>query len=126
MRLVETLEQLAIRVDTHMGRFEVNRALDCISEALARCNEHLQLLQPWVAASPTSVVERAVYLSLETCRISALLARPVLPTKMDELLHTIQDNGGQDWQDALHLRSSWNLSRAGKPTPLFPRLETVE
>jgi len=132
-RLLNVLHQLTEKVDEHMDNFEVNRALDTISEALARANEHLTLLEPWRKSkskkqSDIEVVQRSVYLTLETLRLTALLARPVLPNKMVELLNLIQvDEIDRKAAMATGLRTNFTLvKQSEKIKILFPRIEAKE
>lgn len=120
--MIEALEQLATRYDDHMSRFEVNRALECISEVLARSNEHFQMLAPWSREADREVRQRAMYYGQETCRITALLARPIMPAKMQEMLNVLQDATKQEWTDALNLRDRIVIiaPAADKIAPLFP------
>jgi methionyl-tRNA synthetase len=124
--MVEALEQLASRYDDHMSKFEVNRALECISEVLARSNEHFQTLAPWSREADGIVRQRAMYYGQETCRITALLARPIMPAKMQEMLNVLQDTTKQEWTDALTLRDRIIITPPKeKIAPLFPSTEKL-
>lgn len=128
-QVLKVLEQLTERVSEHMNKFEVNKALEFISEALARCNEHLQLLAPWKKEVPQEAhrakVHRAVYLTLETLRMTALCSQAVLPEKMKVLLEIIQvEEKNRTASTAMHLLQQFNLTKPStRVKPLFPKIE---
>lgn len=123
--LLEALEKLPQQYDAFMSRFEVNRALGLVSKVVSHCNRHISNLEPW---KWDTSAKRGVYLSLETCRITALLAQSVLPNKMKQVLRTIQvDSAEQEWSDAIRLRDSISLTRPkGKPKPTFLRIASKD
>ncbi|UZJ56566.1 hypothetical protein CBS101457_005886 [Exobasidium rhododendri] len=141
LRLVNLLTHLTEEVSKHMDNFEVNKALETISQALAACNELLQLLEPWrvtsvgfsVSASDVQEahrekVARAVFLTLETLRLTALNAQAFMPGKMEELLDTLNvAQNNRDPQSAFDMLQSFELIRSSvKVKPLFPRLDAHE
>lgn len=121
--LVEALEQLPQIYDSHMSKFQVNRALESISKVLAQCNTHFTVLKPWLYTGENKNTERAVFLTIETCRITALLAQSVLPDKTKQILDAIQvDSTKQEWSDAIKLRDSFSLTQLEDILkPIFPK-----
>lgn len=141
--LETSLASFASSYSAHMERFEVHRALDVVEDVLANCNRLVQQYEPWRdqqsletadAESETTLkryqsIWQPIYLAMETCRLCALLLHPIMPTKMDELLHTLYGEGGKQlefnkWENACVLRKTVALpTEPGKVPALFPRLQ---
>jgi methionyl-tRNA synthetase len=119
--MVEALEQLASKFDEHTSKFEVNRALETISDVLAQSNYHFQTLAPWQEKATVRHRQRAMYYAYETCRIAALLSQSILPRKMQTMLDILQVKiMDRKWSDALKLQDSISITSGAKIEPIFP------
>lgn len=122
--LNQAIESLAPTVGEHMNDFHIKRALEHIGNVLSESAVHFHLQAPWIPGGDRQMILRTLYYAREAFRISALLATPVLPDKMKQLLDIIDPDGGREWSDALTLRDSFKISRRkGKIAPLFPKLK---
>ncbi|KAE8245054.1 hypothetical protein A4X13_0g6108 [Tilletia indica] len=130
--LERQLEQLAETFDMHIQRFELSKALQVVHDAVAVANEHLSRLQPWLTESQLPTIQRAVYYSTETLRLTALLfGSSVMPERMQVLLNELglgEKEGEEEertWEAARKLREVVCLkfrTDEMKIAPLFPAL----
>jgi methionyl-tRNA synthetase len=128
--VVAAVPQAAEKVDRHMRRCEIHRALEAIFELVDAVNRYLEQRAPWKAAKqPGSEqqVATTLYTSCEVLRCIALLIAPFLPQSAQEILARL---GIPDALEDAHLLEDvgqWGVLRAGTPTtkgpPLFPRIE---
>lgn len=136
---LELLRPLTDIVDGHMARFELSVALTCILDMLESSQKHWHSVQAWLPAdsSPSGSDDvsmhikekrlwRGVYLSMESCRIAALLSRPVMPQKMDALLDALDIIPAERTvAHSRQLRDQITIHRrTEKIAPLFPALST--
>lgn len=61
-------------------------ALSTLFSALALAHKHIQRLAPWKATASPTEIHRALFLSFESLRISAILLLPFMPDKAMTLL----------------------------------------
>lgn len=133
-RLEKNLIRLPNKVDELMQSFEVGKSLELILEdTISATNELIQQLQPWAPSRHPVVVLETVVLVTESLRICALLLRPFMPQKMDELLDTLKvpkdkrlrakDLVVLDEEGRLVSHAQQRTEDEGKPQPLFPRIE---
>lgn len=135
------LKTLAETVDTHMARFEISKALTAILEMLESSQRHWQSIAPWDKPTLSKQQQekgialhvkeeklwRAMYVTIESCRIAALLSRSVMPNKMDEMLDVLNiPKDERSFEHAKKLRKQITLHRfTEKINPLFPPLSTT-
>ncbi|KAK0552932.1 methionyl-tRNA synthetase [Tilletia horrida] len=131
--LDEQLRKLPIIFDTHMQRFEFSKALQAVHDTVAMANELVSSLEPWSARADTATIQRAIYYSTETLRMTAvLLGVTVMPERMRVLLEIMGLQSGLEatrWEDvatsAINLRPHVRLPMrrdGSKIAPLFPSL----
>lgn len=114
---------LASNIKEHIDKMAPSSALEQIVLTLNLANRYLEDRAPWKLAK-TDLAATATILNtaVETIRIAAVLLKPVMPTKMSELLRRL-GNPKEDWTSL----SQWSMIPAGtdvaKGDPLFPRIE---
>lgn len=132
--LEKDLIALPDKVDALMQAFEVGKALELITEStIGTANELIQRLQPWSPSTHPTILLESVILVTESLRISALLLRPVMPHKMDQLLDTLNVPGHKrkhrrhliecDADGRLVSHAVQRCAQQSKPEPLFPKLD---
>jgi methionyl-tRNA synthetase len=109
-----------------MEEFEPHSAITRIGEFVSICNTYIELAAPWkLAKDPerADVLDHALFVLAEALRVIAILISPVLPRAGSEMLYQLNWNRDYTLADA-----AWgglpHEHRLGKPTPLFPRIET--
>jgi methionyl-tRNA synthetase len=122
----------AEKVDTHVRRCELHRALEAIFEFLDVVNRFLETRAPWKAAKSDDEASRrlvagTLYTSCEALRVAALLLAPFLPATAPVILERL---GIPDALAQARLpddAARWGVLPAGtqttKGSALFPRLE---
>jgi methionyl-tRNA synthetase len=118
------------KVDVHMRRCEIHRALEIIFEFVDAVNRYLEQRAPWKAAKQPGAEEQVattLYTSCEALRCIALLIAPFLPETAAEILERLGIEGGREGPHSLDDLGRWGGLRAGTPTTkgpaLFPRIE---
>lgn len=116
-----------------LPKFQVHSAVSLVMETIARCDRAIEESAPWkLAKDPTKAeeLERILYNLTEVIRVIAIWISPVLP----KAAHGIFDQ--LNWKMELSGKEErFSLADAewgklpdghvvGKPTPLFPRIET--
>lgn len=123
---------LRVRVETalraYVSAFDANlphRALEASWDALAAANEYITRTAPWLAArdpARRADLEHALGALVRLLARQAVLLGPVIPSKADELWHTLGGPGSvhdQRLQDLAGLEvAAWRVERG---EPLFPR-----
>jgi methionyl-tRNA synthetase len=119
--------------DREMNQFAVDSALDVSIQAAARCNILIERTSPWQLAKQkesSRQLDAVLYHLAESLRIIAILISPALP----KAAHGIFDQ--LNWKMELSGKEErFSLADAewgrlpdghvvGKPTPLFPRMES--
>lgn len=128
-RLRDTVEHYAASMDKQT----VNLALESVSILATACNQAVDCAAPWkLAKDPAHAgrLDAVLYSLAESLRIIAILIYPVLPRAahgiFDQLGWRLNESGRSQ---RFHLSDAkWgglpDGHLLGKPTPLFPRLET--
>jgi len=136
---LQLLSPLAETFDINMAQFEISKALTAILDMLESSQKHWHSIEPWKKPSNSEqevdvalyVKEanlwRAVYLTMESCRIAALLSGSVMPKKMNEMLDVLDiPEDERSFEHAKQLRKQITLRRSSeKVKPLFPALSTT-
>ena len=120
----------AEKVDRHMRRCEVHRALEVIFEFVDGVNRYLERRAPWKAAKQPGAeqqVATTLYTSCEALRCIALLIAPFLPETAAKIMERLGIEGALEGANLLDDVGRWGGLRAGTPTTkgpaLFPRVE---
>jgi methionyl-tRNA synthetase len=114
-------------------RFEVHAAIGRVMEFATACNTYIEMSAPWKLAKDSSraeALDHVLFALAESLRIITILISPIVP----RAAHGIFDQ--LNWKTELSgKRERFSLTDAewgrlpdahvvGKPTPLFPRIET--
>lgn len=124
-KAIEALAQQTLQdTEKYVRSFKMNQALDTVLQLVRHANKYINDEAPWsVAKTDLPRAGTVLYYVLEVFRLSATLLSPVIPGKMDALLHQL----GLDTQA---LKLEWGVLAAGtqtqKPEVLFPRQEYIE
>ncbi len=123
----------AQKVDEHLRRWEMHRALEAITEFLDVVNRYLETRAPWKAAKQEGgdvVVRTSLYTSCEALRIAALLLAPFLPQTAPVILERLGLPGALETarlpDDALRWGELAPGTQTTKGPPLFPRIDPPE
>ena len=124
---ISSAMSLAENVKSAIKDLAPHKAIDFVVDFLNKTNRYLEELKPWIVLKndPTQkdIVAEALYTCLESLRISGLLLYPVMPVKMNELLHIL------DWSQTPCLEDAqrWGLLQEGlsisEAPPLFKRID---
>jgi methionyl-tRNA synthetase len=124
-KLAESAVRVAKEVRQDIEVIAPQRAIERITELFNETNRYLDTVQPWKLLKNGTIPEAAesLYCALEVLRISAILLSPVMPNKMDSLLHSLGWTEKPKYDDT----QKWGLLASGtevsKPAALFPRVE---
>jgi len=120
----------AARVDEHVRRFELHRALESIVEFLDEVNRYLETRAPWKAIKDPEnepQVLTTLYTSLESLRIVALLLAPFLPETAPAILERLGIPNALAETRLPEDAARWGDLQPGTRTTqgpsLFPRIE---
>jgi methionyl-tRNA synthetase len=118
------------KVDRHMRRCEIQRALEVVFEFVDGVNRYLERRAPWKAAKQPGAeqeVATTLYTSCEALRCIALLIAPFLPETAATIVQRLGIEGALEGANLLEDVGRWGVLRAGTPTTkgpaLFPRVE---
>jgi methionyl-tRNA synthetase len=111
-----------------MERNQIHLGLQAAFQIVQQCNSAIEIWAPWKLAKDSEkgeILDAALYCLAECLRMVSILIFPVLPRAAGEIFEQL------DFQREPLLRDAeWGLlpdgHRLGKPTPVFPRIETVE
>ncbi len=125
-----SLEEAVRRVDEHVRRTELHRALEVVFASVDATNRYLERREPWKAAKDPALSERVrttLYTCCEALRIIALLLSPFLPEKSAEIFSRL-GLGDALATGRLPGDAAWGQIPVGSTTvkgePLFPRIES--
>jgi methionyl-tRNA synthetase len=109
-----------------MSSHEIHAAVERMGEFVTACNSYIEMATPWkLAKDPerADALDHALFVLAEALRVIAILISPVLPNAAREILHQLNIKDEYSLGDA-----NWGAlpkkHQLGKPTPLFPRIET--
>ncbi len=119
-------EAMVEAVDREMLAFQPQAALAAVSEFVTACNAYIDMTAPWTIAKESEraeTLDHILYALIESLRLIALIVSPVLPTAAREMLFQL------NWRDELTRSAlAWggigDQHTVGKPTPVFPRIES--
>jgi methionyl-tRNA synthetase len=132
------IAQLVAELRAQVGAFEYNLALQRIwLEVLDAANRYIDATAPFKLAKTDPAACKAVLVNLaEAIRVIAILIKPFLPGTAQTFYRAFNFEEGRAWDevgyvDALSRTGGLELEVtaplvAGKPTPLFPKIETRE
>ena len=114
------------RYAQEMDNAQVHAALAAVIDFATACNTYIEMTAPWkLAKDPerAETLDHVLYALAESLRIIAILVAPVLPKASSEILTQL------NWKEEVSLATAvWggipDGHRLGKPTPVFPRMET--
>ena len=114
------------RYAQEMSDAQVHAGLAAIVDFATACNTYIEMTAPWkLAKDPerADTLDHVLYALAESLRIIAILIAPVAPKAAKEILAQLNWSGKVALADAL-----WGGlpegHRLGKPSPVFPRIET--
>ncbi len=116
-----------------MNQFAVDSAMDVSMQTAARCNILIERTSPWQLAKQkesSRQLDEVLYHLAESLRIIAILISPVLPKAAHGIFDQLNwkmDLSGKEERFSL-ADAEWGKLPdghvVGKPTPLFPRIES--
>ncbi|BBZ02963.1 methionine--tRNA ligase [Mycolicibacterium chitae] len=120
-------------LDTVRGHYDdqaMHQALEAIWQVLGAANRYFSAQEPWVLRKSEQAADQqrfgtVLYVTMETVRIAALLAQPVMPSSAGKLLNLL----GQPADDRTFAALGTRLKPgAALPTPtgVFPRYQVDE
>ena len=121
---IKTMAQTTInQLDTHIGAFAFDNALETIWEFVRRINRYVQQTQVWTLAKPETKPRMGtiLYNSLEALRIISVLISPFIPDTAEKIQRQI---GLEEFDTATEwgrLPADLTVSRG---EPIFPRIDT--
>ena len=121
---IKTMAQTTInQLDTHIGAFAFDNALETIWEFVRRINRYVQQTQVWTLAKPETKprMGTVLYNSLEALRIISVLISPFIPDTAEKIQNQI---GLEEFDTATEwgrLPADLTVSRG---EPIFPRVDT--
>jgi methionyl-tRNA synthetase len=121
---IKTMAQTTInQLDTHIGAFAFDNALETIWEFVRRINRYVQQTQVWTLAKPETKprMGTVLYNSLEALRIISVLISPFIPDTAEKIQRQI---GLEEFDTATEwgrLPADLTVSRG---EPIFPRIDT--
>ena len=121
--------QAADLVRQYQGEFErlePHAAIARLMEFATACNTYIEMSAPWkLAKDPdrSEALDHVLFVLAESLRIIGVLISPVLPSSAREIFYQLNVRKECEVSDA-----NWGglpeKHHLGKPTPLFPRIET--
>jgi methionyl-tRNA synthetase len=107
-------------------RFEVHAGIARLMEFVTVCNTYIEISAPWkLAKDParSGTLDHVLFVLAESLRIIGVLISPVLPRSAREIFYQLNIRDECQISDA-----TWGVlpdkHHLGKPTPVFPRIET--
>ncbi len=107
-------------------RFEVHAAISRLMEFSTACNTYIEMSAPWkLSKDParSETLDHVLFVLAESLRVIGVLLSPVVPNAAREIFYQLNIREERQRSDA-----SWgglpDSHHLGKPTPLFPRIES--
>jgi methionyl-tRNA synthetase len=111
--------------DRAMSAFEIQSAVERLSEFVTACNTYIEMAAPWkLAKNPehADTLDHTLFALAEALRIIAILISPILPKAAGEIFYQLNQEPSANIS-----ATTWGglpkQHRLGKPVPLFPRIE---
>ena len=118
--LINTINNLEMKVENKMNKLEIGSALDEIFNLLRRSNKYIDETTPWVLAkdeSKKNKLETVLYNLLEAIRVSAVELQSFLPSTSKKIFEQLNNNNKEEkYLDNMIYETS-------NPTPLFQRID---
>ena len=118
--LINTINNLEMKVENKMNKLEIGAALDEIFNLLRRSNKYIDETTPWVLAkdeSKKNKLETVLYNLLEAIRVSAVELQSFLPSTSKKIFEQLNNNNKEEkYLDNMIYETS-------NPTPLFQRID---
>jgi methionyl-tRNA synthetase len=112
--------------ESAFARFEIHAAIARLMEFVTTCNTYIEMSAPWkLAKDPerAEALDHVLFVLAESLRIIGVLISPVLPNPAREIFFQLNVVDESKLSDA-----TWGglpeRHHLGKPTPLFPRIES--
>jgi methionyl-tRNA synthetase len=123
LELLKVADGLLDRVREHFAATAMHLALESIWSVLGAANKYFSAQEPWVLRKTDEERFRTVlYTTLETVRIAALLAQPVMPESMGKLLDLLGQPDDQRTFTAIGTRLAPGTALPA-PVGIFPRYQ---
>jgi methionyl-tRNA synthetase len=123
LELLKVADGLLDRVREHFAATAMHLALESIWSVLGAANKYFSAQEPWVLRKTDEERFRTVlYTTLETVRIAALLAQPVMPESMGKLLDLLGQLDDQRTFTAIGTRLAPGTALPA-PVGIFPRYQ---
>ncbi len=123
LEIITKAKAIPATVDKNMKNMKIHDALESAFSLIRLINKYLELKKPWKLVKenkdPKSPAATCLYLSAELLRISALLLKPIMPSKTKITLSALS-------QSDIMSREFGQLipnSKIKSPGSLFPRIE---
>ena len=117
---------LLLGYERAMSQFEVHAAIARLMEFATTCNTYIEMSAPWkLAKDPgrSEALDHVLFVLAESLRIIGVLLSPILPFASREMLYQLNVRDERQLTD-----TNWgglpDRHHLGKPTPLFPRIES--
>ena len=109
-----------------MSAHEIHAALERVGGFVTTCNAYIEMAAPWKLAKDPAradALDHTLFALAEALRAVAILISPVLPNAAQEILYQLNCD-----REYTLVEANWgglpSRHKLGKPTPLFPRIET--
>lgn len=112
---------------TAFERFEINAAISRLMEFATACNTYIETTAPWKLAkdpSRSEALDHVLFVLAESLRIIGVLVSPISPRSSRGIFYQLNVSEERQLSHA-----TWGglpeRQQLGKPSPLFPRIETA-
>ena len=123
LEIITQAKAIPVTVNKNMKNMKIHDALENIFSLIRLINKYLELKQPWKLVkenkTPKSPAATCLYLSAELLRISALLLKPIMPSKTNAILNALS----QSDITSIEFGQLIPNSKIESPGSLFPRIE---
>ncbi len=127
--LIELSKRVVSETKKHINEIAYSKALSSIWTLVRSTNQYLEKMAPWRLSKEgkQKEVERTLYNTLESLRISALLLYPFMPDSAARIWKDIGVPSDLNVARDLNAETAWGKLPSGASvmvgSPLFPRLE---
>ena len=123
LQIINVAKKIPLLVEKNMKNMKIHDALEDAFSLIRLINKYLELKQPWKLLkenkNPKSPAATCLYLSAELLRISALLLKPIMPSKTKATLNALcqSNNASREFGQLIP------NTKIKSPGSLFPRIE---